>query len=159
MTFFRYMDFIVLGPRLTVPLDSLLGFIVDSQDKRYGQLFRIGGMKYESDSELTYIHHICPDGEHYTSKNRNFKSGEWTLSARQNPDVAPPRIFYYRQDDTPMCNRMSLQGEGPLDFLRAIHIHKQPIEKIFNEYALLFGKPFPLRTDQNNSGNNHNGHI
>ncbi len=152
------MDYIVLGPRLTVPLDSLVGFIVDSRDKRYGEIFRIGWMRYDSDSELTFVHHICPDGDHYTSKSRHFRAGEWTLSTRQNPDVAPPRIFYSSQDDTPMCTRMSLQGEGPLDFLRALHIHKRSLEEVSRDYALLFGKSFPLRTDQNNCGNTHNGH-
>ncbi len=154
------MAVIVLGPRLTVNSDDLVGFIIDPQDKRYREIFRVGDIHYDCSNGITLIHHICPDGDHYASRNVTFRTeGEWMLQTNERPDVGPPCFFYRHIDESPVCVRMSSQGEGPLDFLRSLRAHNVSLAGIAQDYRLLFGQEFPLRTDQSNFGNTHNGHI
>jgi len=139
------MNYLPIHPRITVPFDALVGLVSDKTDARFGEIFSVGRLWFdEFDTRRFYIHHICPDGVHYSSAHFTPNSVIGDLNLKQAGISSTPRIFYI-DERLPDHLRCSLNGDGLYGLFDTIlRLDKNLIRKMQGDYRLLFGEDFPL---------------
>ena len=145
-------------PKAPIPDDHLVGLIVDSRDRRHGEIFRVGAMWEDDMRWWAYINHICTDGTTYTSRYFSPGFSAWQIESIKNsenpkvrgliPDVGPPALYYrFPNSDLLASQIMSANGRGfehlISAFLEMNHgIHT--LDKLRADYLKLFEEPLPL---------------
>lgn len=150
------VDSIALEPRLTIPIDHLVGLVIDRKDVRFREIFRVGSVIHTPGSLFTDVTHICPDGVLYGARYLHTSVPSWRIPWNERPVVSPPELFYRLDDLTHIQHRMALTGRGFDHFCTQYAALQGDFGKLKADYHALFGEPFP-RISLNNCGNNRNG--
>lgn len=137
--------YIHIAPKITVSLEDVIGLIVDPKDKRCGEIFLVRGMKSDESKTWIYLHHICPDGTHYTSRNIHPQAPQLLIPKNLVPEVGPPELYFRHNGEHPLSAIMRQHGKSVFDLERDYKAIKGETVTLRRDYKLLFQEPFPLQ--------------
>ncbi len=131
---------------------DLVVLITDPSNWRFGEISK--PIKIELHPEGIALKLHFSDGHEHTEDISSYR------------DKIPVPVVYYRHSN-PLSEGgriMSQNGQGIYTLERrygSLRAHSDWLHRDFldMQYRLLFGEPFPFRTNPSMSGNNGNGHI
>ena len=133
-----------ITPKITIHLRDAVGLVIDSKDKRCGEIFLVGNITTDESRTWMYIHHICPDGTHYTSRNIHPQASQLLVQKNLVPDVGPPELYLRHNGEHPLSAIMRQHGKSIFDLERDYKAIRGETGTLHRDYQMLFQEPFPL---------------